>query len=55
MLVSKPCLGPQAAMDTSRLEVNGVDVTQLDDDELYTRLQDLGSPVGPIVGKCLSL
>lgn len=48
-----PCA--MATLDSTRLEVNGLDVTQLDDDELYTRLQDLGSPVGPIVATTRSV
>lgn len=39
----------QVTMDTSTMVINGLDVTSLDDDDLYARLQDLGSPVGPIV------
>ncbi|KAG0715151.1 Lamina-associated polypeptide 2, isoform beta [Chionoecetes opilio] len=37
------------SLDTSQLVIRGLDVTRLDDEELYSRLQDLGSPVGPIV------
>ncbi|MPC45649.1 hypothetical protein E2C01_039355 [Portunus trituberculatus] len=43
----------QVTMDTSTMVINGLDVTSLHDDDLYARLQDLGSPVGPIVGECL--
>lgn len=39
----------QALEDTIMI-INGVDVTQLDDDDLFSRLQDLGATVGPIVG-----
>lgn len=46
--------GPQASFNTSSLVINGLDITTLDDDELYAHLKDLGSPVGPIVGECLS-
>lgn len=52
---SDPCFAPQVIMDTSTMVINGLDVTSLQDDDLYARLQDLGSPVGPIVGEWLNL
>ncbi|XP_045122984.1 lamina-associated polypeptide 2, isoforms beta/delta/epsilon/gamma-like isoform X2 [Portunus trituberculatus] len=42
-------------MDTSTMVINGLDVTSLHDDDLYARLQDLGSPVGPIVDSTRSV
>ncbi|KAK8400775.1 hypothetical protein O3P69_002520 [Scylla paramamosain] len=42
-------------MDTSTLVINGLDITSLDDDDLYAQLQELGSPVGPIVDSTRSV
>lgn len=44
-----------ASFNTSSLVINGLDITTLDDDELYAHLKDLGSPVGPIVDSTRSV
>ncbi|KAK8733366.1 hypothetical protein OTU49_006604 [Cherax quadricarinatus] len=38
----------QASSETSMI-IDGLDISRLDDDELYSRLKDLGAEVGPIV------
>ncbi|XP_053647742.1 uncharacterized protein [Cherax quadricarinatus] len=38
----------EASSETSMI-IDGLDISRLDDDELYSRLKDLGAEVGPIV------
>jgi LEM domain len=40
----------QVEVPNNSLVFNGLDITTISDDDLYTQLQSFGIPVGPIVG-----
>ena len=41
----------QVEVSNNSLVFNGLDITTISDDDLYSQLQSFGIPVGPIVGK----